>query len=69
MKVYYLLTKSEVITGNKSQTEATRSIHQGRGLRFPCNDRMDEVNKLFILWPFHYGSEPAINENQQLVSR
>ena len=29
-----------------------RSIHQGRGLRFPCNDRTDEVNKLFIIWPF-----------------
>ena len=22
-----------------------------RGLRFPCNDRTDEVNKLFIIWP------------------
>ena len=21
------------------------------GLRFPCNDRMNEVNKLFIIWP------------------
>ena len=30
-------------------------------LRFPCNDRMDEVNKLFIIWPFHCGPEPAIN--------
>ena len=29
-----------------------RSIHQGRGLRFPCNDRTDEVNRLFIIWPF-----------------
>ena len=29
-----------------------RSIHQNRGLRFPCNDRTDEVNKLFIIWPF-----------------
>ena len=28
------------------------SIHQGRGLRLPCNDRTDEVNKLFIIWPF-----------------
>ena len=44
--------KSEVITG-KSQTEAwridkviARSIHQGLGLR------TDEVNKLFIMWPF-----------------
>jgi len=24
-------------------------------VRFPCNDRADEVNKLFIIWPFHYG--------------
>ena len=29
-----------------------KSIHQGRGLRFPCNDRKGEVNKLFIIWPF-----------------
>ena len=47
--IYHLLIESEVITG-KSQTEA--SIHQGQGLRVPCNDRMDEVNKLFIIWPF-----------------
>ena len=37
------------------------SIRQGGGLRFPCNDRMDKVNKLFIIWPFRYGPEPAIN--------
>ena len=44
----HLLTESEVITG-KSQTKAlvSRSIHQGRGLRFPCNDQTDEFNKLF----------------------
>ena len=29
-----------------------RSIHQGQGLRFSRNDRTDEVNKLFIIWPF-----------------
>ena len=54
----------------KSQTKAltfidraiARSIHQGRGVTSLCNDRRtDEVNKLFIIWPFHYGSEPAIN--------
>ena len=31
------------------------AIHKGRGLRFPCNDRTEEVNKLFIIfiiWPF-----------------
>ena len=59
--VNYLLTECEVIAG-KSQTEAltcidraitdraiARSIHQGQGLRFPCSDRTDEVNKLFII--------------------
>ena len=25
------------------------------------NDQTDEVNKLFLIWPFHYGPEPAIN--------
>ena len=44
-----------VITG-KSQTSALMYVltsrHQGRGLRFPCNDRTGEVNKLFIIWPF-----------------
>ena len=39
---YHLLTESEVITG-KSQTEA---------LIYLCNDQTDEVNKLFIIWPF-----------------
>ena len=38
MIIYHLLTESEVITG--------------KSLRFPSNDRMDEVNKLFIIWPF-----------------
>ena len=37
-------------------------LHQGQGLRFPCNDQTDEVNKLFITWPFHYGPEPAVNK-------
>ena len=23
-------------------------MHQGQGLRFPCNDRTDEVNKLLL---------------------
>ena len=71
MKIYYLITESEVIAG-KSQTEATSSVHQGlrsERSRFLCNDQMDEVNKLFIIWPFHYGPEPVINENQQLVRR
>ena len=41
-------------------------------ITFKCiifnNDRTDEVNMLFIKMPFRYGPEPAINENQQLVS-
>ena len=56
--VYHLLTESEVITG-KSQTEALMywpsdsevNTDQDWGLRFPCIDRRDEVNKLFIVWP------------------
>ena len=38
-----------------------RSILQGWGLRFPCNDQTDEIYKLFIIWLFHYGPEPAMN--------
>ena len=58
--VFLLLIGWNVLA--KSQTEAlmpwcldraiVRSIHQGRGLRFPCNDRTGEVNKLFIICPF-----------------
>ena len=29
-----------------------RTIHQGRDLRFACNDQTDEVNKLFIIGRF-----------------
>ena len=36
-------------------------MHQDQGLRFPCNGRTDKVNKLFIMWPFHYGPVPGIN--------
>lgn len=28
------------------------SVQRDRGLRFPCNDQTDEVNKLFIIWLF-----------------
>ena len=46
----YLLTDREVITGN-SQTEAlSLGQYQGQGLRFPCYDRMDQVNKFFVVW-------------------
>ena len=38
-----------------------RSVHQGPSLRFPCIDRKGEVNKLFTMWLFHYGTEHAIN--------
>ena len=59
-----------IVTG-KSQTEALIywPSDQGPGLRFPCNDWTVEFNKLFIIWPFHYGPEPEINLNQKLVSR
>ena len=65
----HLLTESKVTTG-KSQTETlmywliARSKHQGLGLRFPCNDRTDEV-----FYGISLRREPAINSNQQLVSR
>ena len=26
-------------------------MHQGQGLRFPCNDQTDEVNKLLLYGP------------------
>ena len=52
------VSASEVITG-KSQIEALMyspsdsEVNTSRpGLRFPCNDRTDEVNKLSIIWPF-----------------
>ena len=58
-KTFNVLTESEVITG-KSQTENLDVLterqwgqYQGRGLRFPCNDRTDEVNKLFIMETFY----------------
>ena len=53
----------QVITG-KSQTEALTECmtHQDRGLRFPYNEQIDEVELLsIILGPFHYRLEPAIN--------
>ena len=52
-----LLTESEVvIAGIKSQTKAlmvqVNIINKtARGLRFPCNDQMDEVNKVLFIWP------------------
>ena len=45
--MHYLLTESEYWCIDLAQ-----SIHQGLSLRFPCNDQMDKVNKLFIKWPF-----------------
>ena len=46
----YYLIESEAITGSFNRAIA-RSIRHGRGLRFTCNDRTDEVNNLFIMWP------------------
>ena len=37
--------------------------YQGRGLRFPCDERTDEVNKLVIIWLF-YG-----NKNKKMACR
>ena len=54
--IYYLLSESEFITG-KFQTV------EGRVLRFPCNDRTDEVNKLLVIWPFNYGPNNNNNNN------
>ena len=34
------------------------SLQRNLRPRFPCND---QVIKLFIIWPFHYGPEYAIN--------
>ena len=50
---------------NFTVTVRVRSLqaNQGLGLRLPCNDQTNEFNKLFIIiWPFHYGPEPAINK-------
>ena len=62
---YHLLTEGEVITG-KSQTKVLMymywSTHQGQGLRLPCKNWTDKVNKLFIVWHFHCRPESAINE-------
>ena len=29
-------------------------VSQGGGLSFHCSDRIDEVNKLFTIWPLKY---------------
>ena len=42
-------------------------IYQGRGLRFPCNDRMDKVNKLFIIWPFQGNEYVVVNFLSQVI--
>ena len=54
----YLLTESEVFTGNhrprpcRIDFAIAQSIRQGRGLRFSRKDRTFKVNKLFIIWLF-----------------
>ena len=46
--------ESEVISG-KSQTEALMYVSTSRPRSdFPVMTKMDKVNKLFIIWPFHY---------------
>ena len=66
--IYYLLTSPvRSLQGNLKprplciDLAIARSIHQGRGLRFPWYERTGEVNILFIIWHFHYGPEPKIN--------
>ena len=56
--IYDLSTESEVITA-KSQTEALNYYIKAEVRDW--DDRTEEVNKLFIIWPFHYGPEPALN--------
>ena len=46
-----LLTWNFLSTRIRNEQAIARSIDQGRGLRFPYNDRTDEVNKLVIIWP------------------
>ena len=41
---YHSLTEGAEVNTGKSQL---RLMHQGGGLRFPCNDRTEEVNQLF----------------------
>ena len=64
--LYILLINQE--WGHYREISDEALLQQGRGLRFLCNDWTDKVNKLLIIWPFHYGPEPAVNKNQQLAS-
>ena len=64
--LYILLINQE--WGHYKEISDEALLLQGRGLRFLCNDWTDKVNKLLIIWPFHYGLEPAVNKNQQLAS-
>ena len=41
------LEKTVKIVDTRDETQ-----YKWKELRFPCNDRTDEVNKLFIIWPF-----------------
>ena len=45
----YVLTESEAITGNFLRLRP-QCVDRAIGLRFPCNDRTDKVNKLFIIY-------------------
>ena len=53
--IYYLLTREWRHYREISDRglDVARSIHQGRGVSFPFNDRTHEVNKLRIIWLFY----------------
>ena len=57
MRQLSLLTEREVIK-KESQTEAL--MIKASVSDFPVNDQTVKINKLFIIWPFHYGLEPVI---------
>ena len=64
MKILIKRSQADFTVWNIYFTNISNCNVLGRGLRFPCNDREDDVHKLFITWPFHYGPEPAIkNDN------
>ena len=52
---------SETYTTYKRRVRSLQGNFRPR--RFPCNYRKDEVNKLFIIWPFNYG--PNNNNNNK----
>ena len=63
----YLLT-ARVFTIYAPNFLLSEPIIDCRIWRIPPTRKLgNKYNKLFTIWPFHYGPEPAINYNQQLV--